>query len=67
MLPHQKPLLTDSQLKEASIEQMEDLVHRMNLMLKERGLPGVLWQRLPDDQVGDDHKGRSDPFDPPTI
>jgi hypothetical protein len=61
-------LLTDGQLKQASIDQIEDVVHRINLVLQERGLPGqLLWHRTSEDQAGEDHPGRSDPFDPPTI
>jgi hypothetical protein len=67
LIPYERSLLTDQQLRDASIDQIEDLVQRVNLVLQERGLPGVVWQRLPEDQVGEDHPARSDPFDPPTI
>ena len=67
MLPHERPLLTDAQLKQASLDQIEDLVHRINLVLRERRLPGLVWQRTSEDQVGEDQPGRSDPFDAPTI
>jgi hypothetical protein len=68
LLPHERKLLTDQQLRDASIDQIEDLVHRLNLVLQERGVPGQLvWHRTSEDQAGEDHPGRSDPFDPPTI
>jgi hypothetical protein len=67
LLPHERPLLTNQQLREASIDQIEDLVQRINLVLQERGMSGIVWQRAPEDQVGEDHPARSDPFDPPTI
>ena len=67
MLPHERVLLTDQQLRDASLDQIEDLVHRINLMLQERGVPGLVWQRASEEQAGGDHPARSDPFDPPTI
>jgi hypothetical protein len=67
LLPHERPLLTDHQLKDASIDQIEDLVHRLNLVLQERGVPGLVWQRAPEDRAEEGHPARSDPFDPPTI
>ena len=36
LLPHERKLLTDQQLRDASIDQIEDLVHRLNLALQER-------------------------------
>jgi hypothetical protein len=33
LLPHERPLLTDQQLRDATIDQIEDLVHRLNLVL----------------------------------
>jgi hypothetical protein len=46
LLPHEEPFLTDQQLRDASIEQIEDLVQRINLVLQQRELPGVLvWRR----------------------
>ena len=68
MLPHERPLVTDAQLRVASIDQKEDLVQRLNLVLQERRWPGQLvWQRTTEDQAREDHPTRSDPFDPPTI
>jgi hypothetical protein len=56
MLPHERKLLTDQQLRDASVDQIEDLVQRMNLMMQERGLPGLVWSTSPED--------RSEQFDP---
>ena len=67
MLHHERELLTDQQLRDASLDQIEDLVHRINLMLLERGVPELVWQRASEEQTGEDHPARSDPFDPPTI
>ncbi len=47
MLPHERPLLTDQQLREASLDQLEDLVQRVNLALRERGMPALVWQQPP--------------------
>jgi hypothetical protein len=42
VLPHEDPLLTDQQLRGASLDQLEDLVQRINLALQERGIPGLV-------------------------
>jgi hypothetical protein len=63
MLPHEPELLTDQQLRDASVDQIEDLVQRINLMMRERGEPGLVWQTSPDD----DQSTASDPSDPGTI
>ena len=38
---HESPLLTDQQIRDASPDQLEDLVEQINLALRERGLPGL--------------------------
>ena len=50
MLPHEPELITDQQLRAASVDQIEDLVQRINLLMRERGEPGLVWQTSPDDQ-----------------
>jgi hypothetical protein len=62
MLPHEQQLLTDQQLRDASVDQIEDLVQRINLMMQMRGEPGLVWQTSPDDQPT-----MPDPSDPGTI
>ena len=59
MLPHEDPLLTDQQLREASVEQIEDLVQRINLALQSRGMPGLTWRQTPEEGPK-----ASDPADP---
>ncbi len=59
MLPHEDPLLTDQQLRDASLDQLEDLVQRINLALQSRGMPGLVWSQTPEDQPR-----ASDPADP---
>ncbi len=65
MLPHERKLLTDRQLREASRDQIEDLVQRLNLVLRERGEPGQLvWRPTSEESV---RRGPtlSEPPDPP--
>jgi hypothetical protein len=62
MLPHERKLLTDQQLRDASVDQIEDLVQRINLMLQERGLPGLVWSTAPEDRPTP-----SDPLGPGNI
>jgi hypothetical protein len=64
MVPQFEELLTDQQLREASPDQINDLVARIDLMLRRRGEPGLVRPR-PDDlpEPGDP----SDPLDPGTI
>ena len=59
LLPHEDPLLTDQQLRHASLDQLEDLVQRINLSLQERGMPGLVWRQTPEDGPR-----ASDPADP---
>ncbi len=65
MLPHQRKLLTDRQIRDASRDQLEDLVQRVNLILRERGERGQLvWSLKPEDPAGED-PALSEPFDHP--
>ena len=67
MLPHERKLLTDGQLREASRDQIEDLVQRLNLILRERGEPGQLvWSLAPEEPAGGEPV-RPDHFDQPTV
>ena len=50
MLPHEQQLLTDQQLRDASVDQIEDLVQRINLVMQERGVPGLVWRTTPEDR-----------------
>jgi len=51
LLPHQSPLLTDQELRDASLDQIEDLVQRVNLALQKRGMPSLVWQQSPSADV----------------
>ncbi len=46
LFPHEKELLSDQQLRDASLEQIENLVQRINLALQRRGMDGLVWQQL---------------------
>jgi hypothetical protein len=62
MQPREQQLLTDQQLRDASIDQIEDLVQRINMELQKRGRPGVVWSTTPEDRPGP-----SDPLGPGNI
>jgi hypothetical protein len=66
LLPHEEPLLTDKQIREASIDQLEDLVQRINFVLQERGMPGLLRQQEPGHSPEEQRHAPepSDPADP---
>ncbi len=61
MLPEEEPLLTDQQLRDASAEQLQDLIARVDLLLRSKGQPG-LTLRPPEDER--DAPEPSDPADP---
>lgn len=61
MLPHDEQLLTDKQLREASAEQINDLIDRINLLLQRRGEGGLM--RRP----ATDRPMPADPLGPGTI
>ena len=44
MVSRDEQLLTDEQLRKASLEQIEDLVQTINLALQQRGIDGIVWQ-----------------------
>ena len=67
MLPHERKLLTDQQLRDASRDQIEDLVQRLNLILREREERGQLVWSLTSEEPTMENPARPDPFDPPTF
>ncbi len=61
---HESPLLTDQQARDASPDQLEDLVEQINLALRglalrERGLPGLARDQQPGVVPGDPAPGES--------
>lgn len=59
MPPRFDELLTDQQLEDATTDQIDDLVGRIDKMLQSRGEPGIV-RRQPDDLLPE----ASDPADP---
>jgi hypothetical protein len=64
LLPDDRQLLSDQQLRDASDEQLQDLIARVDLLLRSTGQPG-LTLRQPEDER--DTPGPADPPDPGTI
>ena len=65
MVSHNEQRLTDEQLRNASLEQIEDLVQTINLALQQRGIDGLLvWQHS---RTGEGRPTLSAPDDPGTI
>ncbi len=49
MFPRDEPLLTDERLGDSSLEQIEDLVQRINTELQKREVGHLVWHRMPED------------------
>jgi hypothetical protein len=64
LLPEDQQLLSDQQLRDASFEQLQDLIARLDLLLRSRGQSG-LTLHPPED--GRDTPEPADPVDPGTI
>jgi hypothetical protein len=64
LLPDDQQLLSDQQLRDASDEQLQDLIARVDLLLRSKGQPG-LTLRPPEDEP--DTPEPADPADPGTI
>ena len=64
LLPEDQQLLSEQQLRDASEEQLQDLIARVDLLLRSKGQPG-LTLHPPEDEP--DTPGPTDPSDPGTI
>jgi hypothetical protein len=64
LLPEDQQLLSDEQLRDASDEQLQDLIARVDLLLRSKGQPG-LTLRPPEDERATPKP--ADPPDPGTI
>jgi hypothetical protein len=64
LLPDDQQLLSDQQLRDASEEQLQDLIARLDLLLRSKGQPG-LTLHPPKDERGTPEP--TDPADPGTI
>ena len=60
MLPEADHLLTDQQIRDASTEQIEDLIQRINIELQKRGRAGLIWRQASEDEA-DVPQGPADP------
>ena len=58
MLPEDQQLLTDQQLRDASHEQLQDLIARVDLLLRSKGQPGLTLH------TPEDERGIPEPTDP---
>ena len=64
MLPDDQRLLSDQQLRDASDEQLQDLIARIDLLLRSKGQPGLKLDPPEDER---DTPEPADPADPGTI
>ena len=64
LLPDDQQLLSDKQLRDASDEQLQDMIARLDLLLRSKGQPGLAL-RPPEDER--DTPEPADPSDPGTI
>ena len=64
MLPDDQQLLSDQQLRDASFEQLQDLIARVDLLLRSKGQPG-LTLHPPEDRR--DISEPTDPADPGAV
>jgi hypothetical protein len=58
LLPEDQQLLTDQQLRDASYEQLQDLIARVDLLLRSKGQPGLTLH------TPEDERGIPEPTDP---
>ena len=63
LLPDDQQLLSDQQLRDASDEQLQDLIARVDLLLRSKGQPGL---RLHPPEDEPDSPEAADPSDPGT-
>ena len=64
MLPDDQQLLSDQQLRDASDEQLQDLIARVDLLLRSKGQSGLT---LDPPKDAPDTPAPADPADPGTI
>jgi hypothetical protein len=63
MLPDNEELISDKQLREATNEQLWNLIARIDLLLQGRGDPGIAVRSSSEDAPEDEPRA-SDPADP---
>jgi hypothetical protein len=68
LLPEDQRLLSDQQLRDASEEQLQDLIARLDLLMRSKGQPGLTLDPLEDEPDIPEPTDPSDPRgDPGTI
>ena len=67
LLPDDQQLLSDKQLRDASDEQLQDLIARIDLLLRSKGQPGLALHPPEDERDTPEPTDSSDPPDPGTI
>ena len=67
LLPEDQQLLSDQQLRDVSDEQLQDLIARVNLLLRSKGQPGLTLHPPEEERDTPEPTDASDPLDPGTI
>jgi len=61
LLPEDQQLLSDQQLRDASDEQLQDLIARVDLLLRSKGQPGLTLHTPADERDTPEPYDRPDP------
>ena len=61
LLPDDQQLLSDQQLRDASDEQLQDLIARVDLLLRSKGQPGLALHPPEDERDAPEPDDLSDP------
>jgi hypothetical protein len=67
LLPEDQQLLSDQQLRDASFEQLQDLIARLDLLMRSKGQPGLALHPPKDEGDTQEPTDPSSPQDPGTI
>ena len=67
LLPEDQQLLSDQQLRDASDEQLQDLIARVDLLLRSKEQPGLTLSSSEDERDTPEPTDPADPLDPGTI
>jgi hypothetical protein len=68
LLPEDQQLLSDQQLRDGSDEQLQDLIARLDLLMRSKGQPGLALHPPKDERGNLEPSDPSDPLeDPGTI
>jgi hypothetical protein len=67
LLSDEQQLLSDQQLRDASDEQLQDLIARVDLLLRSKGQPGLTLHPPEDERDTSEPTDPSDSLDPGTV